>query len=100
MKDYEKQVIWLDYFNSSYSRSQGRRISRNRSIKNPILSDLLEAAKRLNLNPVCLEVIHPKRTLINSGYISITKKNKKTLVLQDIAKMLTIVKGETKKSSK
>ena len=66
MKDYEKQVIWLDYFNSSYSRSQGRRISRNRSIKNPILSDLLEAAKRLNLNPVSHEVIHPKRTLINS----------------------------------
>ena len=32
--------------------------------------------------------------------LSITKKNKKTLVLQDIAKMLTIVKGETKKSSK
>ncbi len=100
MKDYEKQVIWLDYFNSSYSRSQGRRVSRNRSIKNPILSDLLEAAKRLNLNPVGHEVIHPKRASINSGYISITKKNKKTLVLQDIAKMLTIVKGETKKSSK
>jgi|TARA_B110000263_G_scaffold249811_1_gene268672 signal recognition particle subunit SRP19 len=100
MKDYEKQVIWLDYFNSSYSRSQGRRVSRNRSIKNPILSDLLEAAKRLNLNPASHEVIHPKRALINSGYISITKKNKKTLVLQDIAKMLTIVKGETKKSSK
>ena len=100
MKDYEKQVIWLDYFNSSYSRSQGRRVSRNRSIKNPILSDLLEAAKRLNLNPVSHEVIHPKRTSINSGYISITKKNNKSLVLQDIAKMLTIVKGETKKSSK
>ena len=31
---------------------------------------------------------------------SSAKKNKKTLVLQDIAKMLTIVKGETKKSSK
>ena len=93
MKDYEKQVIWLDYFNSSYSRSQGRRVSRNRSIKNPILSDLLEAAKRLNLNPVSHEVIHPND-------LPDTKKNKKTLVLQDIAKMLTIVKGETKKSSK
>ncbi len=100
MKDYERQVIWLDYFNSSYSRSQGRRVSRNRSIKNPILSDLLEAAKRLNLNPTSHEVVHPKHTSINSGYISVDKKNKKTVVLQDIAKMLTIVKGETKKSSK
>ena len=70
MKDYERQVIWLDYFNSSYSRSQGRRVSRNRSIKNPILSDLLEAAKRLNLNPTSHEVVHPKHTSINSGYIS------------------------------
>ena len=100
MKDYEKQVIWLDYFNSSYSRSQGRRVSRNRSIKNPVLPDLLEAAKRLNLNPVGHEVIHPKRSSVNSGYISIDKKNKKTTVLQDLAKMLTIVKGESKKSPK
>ena len=34
------------------------------------------------------------------GEKRLDKKNKKTVVLQDIAKMLTIVKGETKKSSK
>lgn len=100
MKDYEKQIIWLDYFNSLYSRSQGRRVSKNRSIKNPLLSDLVEAAKRLDLNPVEHNAIHPRRFSITSGYISVDKKNKKTSVLQDIAKMLTIVKGETNKPSK
>lgn len=99
MKDYEKQIIWLDYFNSLYSRSQGRRISKNRSIKNPELSDLVEAAKRLDLNPIGKEARHPKRVSITSGYISIDKKTKKSTILQDIAKMFAIVKGETHKSS-
>ena len=51
LKDYNRQIIWLDYFDSSLSRSQGRRVPKNRTIKNPDLNNLIRAAKRLDLKP-------------------------------------------------
>ena len=96
LKDYNRQIIWLDYFDSSLSRSQGRRVPKNRTIKNPDLSNLIRAAERLDLKPEGQHAKHPKRFSIQSGYVSIEKIGQKSSVIQKIAKILPIVKGETK----
>ena len=96
LKDYNKQIIWLDYFDSSLSRSQGRRVPKNRTIKNPDLNNLISAAERLNLKPKGQHAKHQKRFSIQSGYISIEKTGKKSSILTEIAKLLPIVKGESK----
>lgn len=96
MKDYKRLVLWTDYFNSTLSREQGRRIPRDKSVKDPTLDELTEAAQRLNYEPEPVIAKHPLRMMINSGYISIEKKNtaKKSVVISEVARVLSIVKGE------
>jgi len=100
MKDYRRLVIWLDYFNSTLSRVDGRRVPLNLSVKNPSMRELVEAVKRLGYNPEPSEGRYPKRMHIVSGYVSIEKKGSKSDVLKKIAQVLTGVRGEVRESSK
>lgn len=96
MKDYKRHILWLDYFNSSLSREQGRRIPLDRSVKDPKLDELVEATRRLGYKPEPEEGKHPKRMWVASGYVSIEKKVqvKKGSVIFEVAKMLSNVRGE------
>ena len=96
MKDYKRRVLWLDYFNSSLTREQGRRIPRDKSVKDPILGELVEAVKRAGYSPEEQVAKHPKRMRVQSGYVSIEKRKEtnKEAVLREVAKSLSIVRGE------
>ncbi len=96
MKDYKRQVLWLDYFNSSLSREKGRRIPLDIAVKDPKLEELIEAAKRLGYSPEPETVKHPKRMWSPSGYVSIEKRAqiKKGAAISEVAKMLSTVRGE------
>ncbi len=96
MKEYKRHVVWLEYFNSSLSRKEGRRIPLDRAVIDPKLEELAEAARRLNYSPEQEVVKHPKRATIQTGYISIEKRNpnKKGSILLEIAKSLSNVRGE------
>ncbi len=93
MKDYERYVLWLDYFNSETKRSGGRRVPLNSATKAPTLEELGEACRRLNLQPTPQPGRYPGSPLRESGYVSVTKvKPKRALVLK-VAKELTVVRG-------
>ncbi|MHB8566566.1 MAG: signal recognition particle subunit SRP19/SEC65 family protein [Nitrososphaerales archaeon] len=96
MKDYKRLVLWLDYFNSSFSRSEGRRIPLDRSVKDPKLEELSEAAKRLGYSPEASQAKFPVRMMVFSGYVSIEKRKdlKKEHLIDEIAKTLSTVRGE------
>ena len=94
MKDYKLILIWVDYFNSNISRSEGRRIPLNQSVKNPTLQELVEAEKRVGYDPTFQTAFFPKRPYTPSGYISIVKKKRKNDVLKEISKLLSTVRGE------
>lgn len=96
MKDYKKLVLWLDYFNSTLSRQQGRRVPRDRSVKDPTLQELAEAARRTGYSPELVASKHPQRMIVGSGYINVDKKSglKKSTVIVEVAKHLSNVRGE------
>ena len=96
MKDYKRYILWVDYFNSSLSRAEGRRVSVDKSVKDPTLQELSGAATRLGFHPESAVAKFPNRMMIPSGYISIEKKspNGKTKVITDLAKSLSTVRGE------
>ncbi|MCX8191868.1 MAG: hypothetical protein N3F06_03585 [Nitrososphaerales archaeon] len=96
MKDYQRLIIWLDYFNSTLSRSQGRRVPLNQSVRNPTLKELEEAAKRIGYHPESVVAIYPKRIYLQSGYISIEKLKAKSKVIREIARALAMVRGEVR----
>lgn len=95
MKEYKRHVLWLDYFNSSISREEGRRIPLDRSVKDPKLDELVEATKSLGFIPESAAVKHPKRMAIQSGCVSIEKRQgvKKKTILIDVARSLSNVRG-------
>jgi signal recognition particle subunit SRP19 len=96
LKDYKRFVLWIDYFNSTYSRENGRRIAQNKSVKDPTLEELGEATRRLGYNPELVNAKYPPRMNIPSGYVSIEKKSgeKKPKVIIEVAKVLSAVRGE------
>ena len=89
-------MLWVDYFNSTFSREAGRRIPLNKSVKDPTLEELTEAVKRLGYKPESVVAKFPSRMMIPSGYVSIEKRNneKKPKVLSEVAKILSTVRGE------
>ena len=96
MKDYKRFVLWVDYFNSTLSREQGRRIPLDRSVKEPALDELAEATRRLGYKPDSVNAKVPSRSFLPSGYVSIEKKGatKKSDVIKEVAKTLALVRGE------
>lgn len=92
MKDYNLLILWLDYFNSTLKRSEGRRVPLNLSTKNPTLDELVKAAKLAGYDPKPFSAYYPKRALTPSGYIALSKKAKKSIVIKEIARILKTIR--------
>lgn len=100
MKDYDRQIFWVDYFNSSLSRADGRKVPTNQAVKNPTLDELAKAVGRLGLEAEVATAAYPKRMSIKSGYVSVPKTKKKSALMREIANMLATVRGESRQELK
>ena len=90
MKDYDHQIVWLDYFNKNLSRKKGRKVSKNISVYDPTMQELISASKTLELDfseeDINNQARYPRRAFVKSGYIMISKRDKKSSVINQIAK--------------
>ena len=97
MKDYDRQVFWLDYFDSELKRSEGRRVPLSTATRAPILAELGEACRRLNLQPQQQPAKYPGAPGKDSGYVSVIKGKPKHGLLLKIARELSVVRGMSQK---
>ena len=97
MKDYDRQVFWLDYFDSELKRSEGRRVPLSTATRAPTLSELGEACRRLNLQPQPQPARFPSRPARESGYVSVIKSTPKRALLLRVARELSVVRGNAQK---
>jgi signal recognition particle subunit SRP19 len=94
LKDYDHVILWLDYFNKNLSRSKGRKVKRDKSVFDPSLLDLIDAATEAGYNPTKEETNdqarYPRRSFVKSGYIMILKPTdiKKTVTINTIAEKM------------
>ncbi|MEM2855524.1 MAG: signal recognition particle subunit SRP19/SEC65 family protein [Candidatus Nitrosocaldaceae archaeon] len=88
MKDYEHIIIWLDYFDKNSSRKQGRRVSKELSVFEPKIEELINAAKNLGYKEITnnTNARYPKRWYERSAYIMIEKDDNKELIIRELAK--------------
>ena len=101
MKDYEHVVIWLDYFNKTIPKKMGRRVPRDKSVFDPSLNELIDAAKAAGLQPTETndQVRFPRRPYVRSGYIVIAKEQRpKSKIISAISEKL--VSKRVKQSGK
>ncbi|MFN3621906.1 MAG: signal recognition particle subunit SRP19/SEC65 family protein [Nitrososphaerales archaeon] len=94
MKEYDHLIIWLDYFNSTLSRAEGRRIPLNKAVRSPTLDELCQAASSLGYTPQPFQARYPKRSHIQSGYIAVEKKESKTKLIYELAEALRKIRGK------
>jgi signal recognition particle subunit SEC65 len=97
MKDYEKYVLWLDYFNSELKRDEGRRVPLSSATRAPTLEELEEACGRLNLQPLPRKACYPESWPRESGYVSVRKSKPKQALVLGVAKELSFVRGHAKR---
>jgi signal recognition particle subunit SRP19 len=97
MKDYDRYIFWLDYFDSELKRTQGRRVPLSSATRAPTLPELGEACRRLNLQPQPQPAHYPSLPSKESGYVSVIKATGKQALLLRIAKELSVVRGLTQK---
>ena len=93
MKEYDRHVLWLDYFDSALKRRQGRRVPLNSATREPTLSELGEACRRLGLEPQPQAARYPSATSRESGYVSVPKSTPKQALLLKVARELSVVRG-------
>jgi len=100
MKDYEHVVVWLDYFNKTLPKKMGRRVSREKSVFDPSLKELVEAATAagFELKEENDQVRFPRRPFVRSGYIILPKGMSKSKAIAKISEKL--VAKRAKQSSK
>jgi signal recognition particle subunit SRP19 len=93
MKDYQRHIFWLDYFDSALKRSEGRRVPLSSATREPTLTELNEACRRLNLQPQPQTARFPPLPSRESGYVSVVKSTPKQALLLRIARELSVVRG-------
>ena len=99
MKDYEHVVVWLDYFNKTLPKKMGRRVSKEKSVFDPSLKELSEAAIAAGfvLKEENDRVRFPRRPFVRSGYIILPKGISKSKVLAKISDKLVSKRAKQSK---
>jgi signal recognition particle subunit SRP19 len=92
MKDYDHQIIWLDYFNKNLSRKKGRKVGKSISVYDPTIQELIGASKSLELEipdeNINNQARYPRRSFVKSGYVMISKSKNKSIIVNQIAKKM------------
>ena len=92
MRKKNSILLWSSYFDSTKTRTDGRRISKNLAISSPKIEELQRAAKRLGLQPeVNFEAAHPSSPWRKTGFLVLPKTESKTQTIKKVAKELSIL---------
>ncbi|MGA1819544.1 MAG: signal recognition particle subunit SRP19/SEC65 family protein [Thermoplasmatota archaeon] len=87
-------LIWPEYFDSTISRSRGRRMPASLSVPGPNAEELFSIAKKLGLSPVLeMDRSFPSRWVDGKGRIKVPKKFDKTRTMRMIAEGLVRKRG-------
>ena len=99
MKDYEHVVVWLDYFNKTLPKKMGRRVSKEKSVFDPSLKALSDAAKAagFELKEENDQVRFPRRPFVRSGYIILPKGMSKSKAMAKISEKLVAKRAKQSK---
>lgn len=89
MRGRGKYRIWPAYFNIRYSRSEGRRVPKQKAVRDPSAQEIEKAAAELGLRPL-LEpgAAYPKRPWVKTGVILVDKRESKEEIIDKISEEL------------
>ena len=83
-------ILYPCYFNAAYTRRQGRRVSRNRSVKAPVIGDLERALKRAGVTFRIEDRHHPAHWMRHEGRIVAMWQESKEALIKKVAQRLEV----------
>ncbi len=87
-------VLWPLYFDSTKTRSEGRRVSKKLAVPAPRLEEIQKVAISFGFRPeVVSNTAHPSFPWQKTGLIVTSKKDSKTQIIRKIAKKLLESRG-------
>ena len=82
-------VLWPDYFDSTLSRSQGRRVPRDIAVSSPQCEKIFDIARKIGMSPKLEnDRARPYHQQQKKGRVLVKKVKSKTAIIMDIAKGL------------
>ena len=89
MRGRRKFSIWPAYFDLRYTRGEGRRVSREKAVRDPPIKEIENAATQLGLKPILeSNATYPKHPWKQTGVILVDNKEPKTQIIHKIAEKL------------
>jgi signal recognition particle subunit SRP19 len=94
VRKLDKAIIWPIYFDTSKTRKEGRRVSKNIAVQSPKIDEIKQAADKLGLeNEINLNAHFPKNHWSKTGMLLVEKKEAKEKIIQKLAKQLIKIKS-------
>ena len=89
MRKQDRIILWPIYFDSTKTRSEGRRISKKLATPAPKLEEIKKATELIGLVPeVVYDAAYPSISRLKIGLVKVPKKGSKTQITQKIAKKI------------
>ncbi|MCL2134675.1 MAG: signal recognition particle protein Srp19 [Candidatus Bathyarchaeota archaeon] len=93
MRKSNNAIIWPVYFDINKSKSEGRRVPKNKAVVNPKILEIKEAADNLKLeNDISPTAGYPKTPWIKMGKLSVKKNEPKEQIILKLADQLSKIK--------
>ena len=95
MRKQNKIFLWPTYFDSTKTRTQGRKIPKNIAVPTPRQDELREAAQRIGLKTeTFIAAKYPKSPWQKTGLIIVDKNRAKTKTIQKISKVIAVMRKQ------
>jgi signal recognition particle subunit SRP19 len=85
-------ILYPCYFNSAYTRAEGRRVPRSLGSKGPVLTDIERALKKAGIRFRIEEHSHPAHWARREGRIVAAWPDKKGQLIRKVAQKLEVRK--------
>lgn len=96
MRKKDKIVVWPAYFDSTRTRSRGRRIPKSLAVPSPKILEIKEAVEKLGLDyEAFLDAGYPKTPWLKTGMLLVAKKETKEKTIRKIGKQLSKIRSNT-----
>ena len=90
MRRQNNIILWPVYFDSTKTRSQGRRVSKKLATATPKLDEIKRAADMLSLeSEIVTDVAYPGIPWLKTGLVKLPKGGAKTQIIRDMAKKIS-----------
>jgi signal recognition particle subunit SRP19 len=94
MQKKDKVILWPIYFDSTKTRTEGRKIPKSYAVQSPRIDELEKVIRRLGFQfQTVINAAHSREPWRKTGLLVVSKEGSKTQIIRRIAKLLPSIRA-------